>query len=480
MLPPTTSPRPMPFVGRQQNGGIVFASFFARAHADGPGALTVDLTGRGLERFVLEAPSILQGIEGMRWAWADPTLSILVEEEERSGTSPRVSSYKSVGEGWRLLQSNTGYFSAVKRDDSVLAIERTAYEVPNSSIYPKGSGYEENMWALKPARIAVLAGKASAPVIPAGLCPKSMSAAADGTLIVAVDKCDVATTENGVLRYPPKSTRAKVEWFVARAKGDPTDPDVVATFAAGENEIYVGVHDELHTWDGKEWKTSQPFRGDRIGWLSRAPSGQLWAVTRGKDVLKREGTTWTSIPLPKAPADRLDAKVYALPSFELSDFVSVAKPPDDQKLREEGEQALVPYSVDATAEEILVLAVAYHEAFLLSNKPRTPVARLPSIPVQRAQLAQTLKRQVSPAGNPCLKSVLVFPEGSTVIAVKDALGDAAPSDAGKTQVAVGEGTIEGQKHVLVYGEREDLTAAAKKLASLSPKRLCGPGVIEAP
>lgn len=473
--------RPMPLVQRLPGGGLVVASEYARARADGSGGLTVELLGRGFESDILYRPSVTQSYEGLRWVWSDASLSIVVAETETSRSGPRLVSYKLGAKGFQVLRPNLGYWSAAVRDESVFALERTAYEVPNSSMYRKGSGSEQNEWRLKRARIAVLSGKAVAPAIPAGLCPTAMGAAPDGTLVVTVDKCtDGAGAQGGVLRFAPSATQANVEWFAPRKKRD-GDPDEVATFAASANEIYVVDGDRLQTWNGKEWASTRPFPDESIGSISRAPNGELWAVIRDNArLVKRsaDGATWSPIPLPDAPADRLDERVYALPTFEVTDFLAVDEPPDGQEVRGPGARAVIAYSVDATAEEVLVLATAEHEAFVMSTKPRTPVARLPSIPVQRARLAQTLKREPASSQAACKKSFLMFPEATTVEMLRSALGDAGAADAGKSSASVGDAIVEGQTRLVLYGDQEGIAYAAKRLAPLGPKRICGPAVVE--
>ncbi len=464
---------PMALVRRLAGGGLVVASQFARAHADGPGPLSVELLGRGLENEVLYSAAIVQGGEGLRWVWTDASLSVVVAESD-GNSGPGLASYQLGATGFKQTRPSSGLSSAVLRDGSVLALERRAFEIPDSSIYPKGSEYAQNQWSLTPARIVVLSGKAIAPAIPAGACAKQMSAATDGTLVVLVDDCAVTAARNGVLRFAPSVAQAKVEWFAGR-DADGSVPDDVSASVATANEIYVSERDHLHTWNGKEWSDDAPFPRQSLVSLSRAPDGALWAVRRGaggkgSQLVKRSagGSTWSTFALPAAPADKLDEQAYAVPTFDHPDFFMVSALPEDQEIRAATPGELIAYSVDATADEVLVLATVEHEAFVLSTAPRAPVARLPSIPVQRARLAQSLPRELASA-KACKKSFLSFPEATTAEALRAAVGDAA---------TIGEATVEGEKRLVVYGERKTIDRAATRAAALAPRRLCGPAVVE--
>lgn len=80
-----------------------------------------------------------------------------------------------------------------------------------------------------------------------------------------------------------------------------------------------------------------------------------------------------------------------------------------------------------------------------------------------------------------MNSFLVFPAPATPDAVRAALGDAgapAAPDAGNGATKIGEGIVEGEKRFFVYGDHEGVLAAAKRLAALAPKRLCGPAVVD--
>jgi hypothetical protein len=189
----------------------------------------------------------------------------------------------------------------------------------------------------------------------------------------------------------------------------------------------------------------------------------------------RDGAAWSEVSLPDAPADRLDPELFAAPFGDRSDFVRVDEPPAEQDIRKPVTSALAPYLVDATEEEILVLATADHEAFVLSTLPRSPVARLPSIPVQRAQLARTVKRKLSTAAAPCRKGFFLLPDTEPVDPLRAALAG--------TSAHLGEGTFEGQRRLVVYGEPENLVGALTALAPVlasPPVRVCGPAIIERP
>ncbi len=471
----------MPLVQRLAGGGLVVAAEYARAVADGPGPLSVEIVRRGLEAHILNRPSFVQGSQSIRWVWSDPSTSIFVDEEEKERSGPRLASFKSGSHGFEAVRGSVGYWSAVARDGSVLALERTAYEVPNSSMYPKGSGYEQNAWGLKPARVAVLSGKGPAPILPPGVCPTSMSAAPDGTVVVAVEKCQGGESAPvvGVLRYAPAAAQAKVEWFAERTSRPANSGESEAIVsAASANEIYVAEGERLETWNGKEWTSTTPFPNDRFVSISRAPGGELWAVLSGHDdrtrVEKRsaDGVTWTSVALPTAPPDPLDPQPYTAPTWEVQAFVRVDVLPEEQALRGSVAAPLLARKVDAAGDEVLVLATAQGEAFVVSTRSRSPVARLPSLAVQRAQVLQTLKPRFATSPKDCHESFLIFPQGTTLAALRRGL-----PDAGSPQ-KVGEAIVEGQKRLVVYGDHEAPTAAAKRLATLAPKRVCGPPVVE--
>ena len=472
----------LPLVQRLPGGGLVVASEYARASADGPGSLSVELVSRGFETsFDLRSGGVTMDVQGRRWVWSDPTLSIVTDETETSRSGPRLTSYKLGPKGFEPHGDDVGFWSAVSRDGSVLALSRTAYEIPNSSAYPKGSEYEQNDWGLKPARVAVLAGRAKAPVLPPAVCPSVMSAAPDGSLVIAVEKCgDAAADEQraGVLRYAPGATQAKVEWFASRSTRG-KDPDEVIAFAASATELYVAVGDDLETWNGKEWASSTPFHGERFASLSRSPDGVLWAVLVGQAgsgrVMKRAADrTWSEIRLPLAPDDPLDDVFYAGPTLSESSahFVKVSAPPPEQAPRAPGAKAMNARFVDAAGEDVLVLASVEREGFVLSTRPRVPVARLPSFPVQRARILKSLPPRFATSASACYTSYLLFPEGTTIEALRAKLGDAGAS------LKVGESSIEGKTRLVVFGDRHETLEALKRFASLAPKRACGLAVVE--
>ena len=470
----------LPLLQRLPGGGLVVASEYARASADGPGPLSVELVSRGFERSSdLESGGVTMDVRGRRWVWSDRTSSIVTDETETSQTGPRLASYKLGPKGFEPHGNDVGFWSAVSRDGSVLALSRTAYEIPNSSAYPKGSEYEQNGWGLKPARVAVLAGKASPPILPPAVCPNAMSAAPDGSLVITVEKCGDANERRvGVLRYAPGATQAKVEWFAPRPTRAENREEVVA-FAASATELYVAVGDDLETWNGKEWASSTPFRNDRFGSLSRAPDGALWAVVidqaRSGRVMKRAADqTWSEVGLPVAPDDPLDDVFYSAPSITESSahFVKASAPPTDQALRAPGAKAMTARIVDAAGEDVLVLASVEREGFILSTKARSPVARLPSFAVQRARILKSLPLKFASSASACYTSYLLFPEGTTIEALRTKLVDAGAS------IKIGESSIEGKTRLVVFGDRDDTLAAVKRFASLAPKRVCGLAVVE--
>lgn len=470
----------LPLLQRLPGGGLVVASEYARASADGPGPLSIELVSRGFETSSdLQSGGVTMDVRGRRWVWSDPSLSIVTDETETSRTGPRLASYKLGPKGFEPHGSDVGFWSAVSRDGSVLALSRTAYEVPNSSMYPKGSEYEQNGWNLKPARVAVLAGKGPPPILPPAVCPNAMSAAPDGTLVITVEKCgDADERRVGVLRYPPGATQAKVEWFPSRSTRG-KNPDEVIAFAASASELYVAVGDDLETWNGKEWASATPFRNDRFGSLSRSPDGALWAVlidhaSSGRVMKRAADQTWREVRLPLAPDDPLDDVFYSGPSLQESSahFVKVSAPPADQALRAPGAKVMTARIVDATGEDVLVLASVEREGFILSTKPRVPVARLPSFPVQRARILKSLPPKFASSASACYTSYLLFPEGTTIEALRTKLDDAGAS------IKVGESLIEGQTRLVLFGDHADTAEAVKRFASFAPKRVCGLAVVE--
>src|SRR6185436_13617095 len=119
------------------------------------------------------------------------------------------------------------------------------------------------------------------------------------------------------------------------------------------------------------------------------------------------------------------------------------------------------------------------QAFVLSTRARSPVARLPSVSTQRARIMQTLKPEMlTPKKRYCGATYLMFAEGTTADALRAKLG-AAPADAGASAM-IGEAIVEGQTRLVVYGEEAEVVAAAKQLATFAPSRVCSPAVIERP
>jgi hypothetical protein len=470
----------MPLVQRLPDGGLVVASEYARAQATGPGPLAVELLGRGFEHDVAYRYGEIQGAQAIRWVWSDPSLTVVSSEEATMRSGPRVTSYKLGSKGFAWTGGSIGYWSAVARAGSVLALERTAYEIPNSGIYARPTSDDNpNTWGLRPARVAVLAGKGPGPVIPAGVCALAMSAAPDGTVVIAVNQCG-ADEKVGVLRYAPSSTASKVVWFPARAHPS-EEPEDVLVFAASENELYVADGARLQTWDGKAWASTTASSSESIVSLSRGIDGALWAVSKGGRLSKRAAgdTTWTEIALPPAADDALDEHPYAAPALQgQSHFIKDA-PTEWEILRAPTGSQLQAQLVDAAGDEILVLAGVEGQAFVLSTKARSPVARLPSVSTQRARIMQTLKPDmVTPKTKYCRATYLMFAEGTTADAIRAKLATA-PADAGASAM-IGEAIVEGQRRLVVYGEEAEVIAAAKHLATFAPTRACSPAVIEKP
>jgi hypothetical protein len=437
------------------------------------------MQGRGFERDVPFRYGEVQGRQAIRWVWSDPSLTIVSNEEATMRSGPRVASYKLGPKGFEARGGSIGYFSAVTRAGSVLALERTAYEIPNSGIYARGTKEDNpNTWGLRPARVAVLSGKAPAPVIPAGLCALAMSAAPDGTVAIAVNKCSDETV--GVLRYAPSSTEAKVSWFPARPNPG-QEPEDVVVFAASENEIHVADGTRHQTWDGKAWASMTSPSIDGTVSLSRGPDGTLWAVSKGGRLSKRAtgDTVWTELALPPAADDALEEHPYAAPVLQnQSHFVKDAAT-EWESLRAPKGSALLAHVVDAAGDEVLVLAGVDGQAFVLSTKARSPVARLPSISTQRARIMQTLKPEMMTAKTKhCRTTYLMFADGTTADALRAKLASA-PADAGDAPM-IGEAIVEGQRRLVVYGEEAEVVAAAAQLATFAPRRACSPAVIEKP
>jgi hypothetical protein len=502
-----------PLVHRLPGGGLVFAVEFARARADGPGApFTVELMSRGLEIEALYRSVITQSPAAFRWVWSDDAATVLVDERDYMRSGPQMETRKLGPKGFSTWKSGAGMWSAVARDGSVIALERVVREIPNSSLYPKGSEYYANQSEIRPAKVTVLAGKGPPPVIPSGVCPLTMSAGPDGTLVVAVEKCgDAEKRKLGALRYPPKATAAKVEWLGDYPREESGKDVLAAAAAAGPSAIWVAIGSELHTWDGKAWSATKPFGADAVRSLSPAPSGELWAVLGEGKLVKREraGAAWTEVALPRTPDDPLDPQAWAVPTYNRPAFVPVKRLVGNEVVRSEA-SGMDAQMVDAQGGDVVVLARAAGEAFLLSTAPRGAgaVARLPSHSVQRARIAAAIPREEAgargPGGKPrdCKEGFLVFPEGTSASAVKAVLAplrvDAgAPSssaarsaDAGPPPPAeeleeryvdpsprLADGLVEGRTRLIVWATDGLPDTAQKALAAFAPKRLCGPVVI---
>ena len=154
----------------------------------------------------------------------------------------------------------------------------------------------------------------------------------------------------------------------------------------------------------------------------RHPSlDSTWAVLSGHDDLTRvekrsaDGVTWTSVALPTAPPDPLDPQPYTAPTWEVQAFVRVDVLPEEQAPRGSVAVPLLARKVDAAGDEVLVLATAQGEAFVVSTRSRGPVARLPSLAVQRAQVLQTLKPRFATSPKDCRESFLIFPQGTSIV-----------------------------------------------------------------
>lgn len=462
----------LPLVQRIGDGGLAVASEYGRATNLGPGALTVDVASDD-DFDVYFRSGDVQGHQLIRWVWTDGKASIGSYENATMRNGPEIGSFTVGPKDAFKLRRNAGYWDAVVRDGSVLALERVTHDVP-------GPQQDSTASELSPARVVVLRGKAPAPVLPAGVCPKGMAAGPDGALVVVVDKCK-GGDELGLLRYPPQKTTATPEWVTIQA-GDPSDPPPVEIAVASANESYVGYADTLETWNGKVWTASTPFDGDRVISLSAGTDGALWAVARRSaagdggyvTVRKPGGARWDDVVLPPAPTTPLDDVAYRAPTTNEMTFRKAAPDPSADR------GAFTPRKVDAAGAELLVLATVDREAFVFSSVPRAPVARIPSIDTQRAQLAKGYKRKtttLAKAGKGCLESFLVFPSGTK----PEALGLGAPADGGPELVAA-EATVEGKPELVVYTMNRftnaDIDVAAKRFAALSPKRVCGPPVIE--
>lgn len=468
----------LPHVQRRPGGGVFVASEYARAWADDAASpLTVVVEGRGFERDAALRPGEIQGAQGLRWIWADANGAVVSSEEATMRSGPRVSTYKLGEAGYKLWKDDIGYWNAIAARGAVLALERVAWQVPNSSMYPKGSEYYQDNWQLKPARIAVLSGSTPAPVMPAAVCAHAMSAAADGTIAVVVDRCQVAGSDVGVVRFAPGSTSGKLEWPSGLHRTFKDEASAVTVAAAGAAAIVASDGDRLVAWDGKAW-TAVEAPGARILSLSFAEDGALWAVVDGKLMRRPSGAGWREVPLPAPPGDELEEHPYGAPEpsrpFFLRDGAN-----EFEVLRTSRTAPMKARTVDATSEPALVLAHVDREAFVLSTRPRPAAARLPSIPTQRAQIVQRARPALwTPRSRYCDPTFLIYPEGTTAEAVraKTALPAAGQGDDPKARI--GEAIVEGKKTLIVFGAEEPVVEASKKSAALAPKRACAAPVVE--
>ncbi len=459
-------------VQRTPDGGVVVAYEYARAIATGGGPLTVEPFTRGWEREIVGRPHMVQGLEGTRWVWSDATTQVVIYEEETARTGPRLTGFV-FGASGATSRPGVGYFSAVTREGSVLALERRAFEMPNTSMYPKGSGYEANTWSIKPARVAVLAGKGPAPIIPAGVCPSGMAAGADGTLVVLVEKCDDYTAESlGVLRYAPKATQAKVEWLVdEKRNAPPNDGEDVAAAVGNASDILVAEGTHLSAWNGKAWTTDTSLASfGAVHSLSRAPDGTTWAIAGSTLLRRRVDAAWTKVPLPVAPAAAAEPDpIYAVSTENYLWHWVKAPQADPKDQRAAPGTQLDPVMIDASGDEVLVLAHGGREAFVLSTKARSPVARISALPLQRARFAQSMKKR--PATASCHTPFFSLPATTTAAMAHERIG--ATKD-----VFVGRAVVEGESHVIVYGDDKALAAVQKAMTALGGTKLCGPAVID--
>lgn len=449
----------LPLVQRVGDGLAVFSEY-GRALAAGPGPLSVEVSSDD-ESSVYYRPGDFQGAQLIRWVWTDGKSTLGTNEEATMRSGPILSSFVLGPKNAFRMQRRVGYLDAVLRDGSVLALERGTHTVQGAYI---GSTAEE----LSAAHVAVLSGKGGAPALPADVCPDAMAAGADGALLIVVEKCADAT-QLGLLRYAPqKTSAAPIKWVTVPAVTG-TDRLPVALAVVSDHEMYVGHDTTLVTWDGKAWTDSKPFGSDNITSLSAGVDGALWAIAgEGVSMRKPGASKWDEVALPELPTDPLDDAPYTAPSTTESVFRKqpVASPGNPGKL--------APRFVDAAGAEILIAGTTNGELFVLSNKPRSPIARIPSIDAQRAQLAKAYAHKPA-TGKSCFGSFLLFPQGtkpeSLVIA----------ADAGES-LGKAEAIVEGKTELVVYSKRfatdDDVIAAAKQFKSLAPKRVCGAPVIE--
>lgn len=457
-----------PLLQRLPDGGVAFGAEHVIALAEGAGPLVVGPPGP--EREVQLRAPMVQTAEGLRWVWMSRELAIYSLEEATMRTGPRVSSFRRGPKGWEAVRGTTGWWSAVRRGDSVLALQRSTYEIPHSSIYVGDE--TTNQHTLTTPKIAVLAGKGPAPVLPKDVCATAMASGSDGTLVVTVDRCGSHPESNsvGVLRYGPGSTTAKVEWL-GTYKSIEDDrhammmvDEPVLPAVGGPSDIWVARATRLSHWDGTRWSTVDQ-EGEPFLSLSAAPDGALWAVRDDKLVKRAKGeTAFTEVPLPLTPADRLDPELWTL-AGQLSRHVHRGPTPsDDAFTRAPVAAPMQALFVDASEPEVLVLGGLQDEVFALSTTPRTPVARIPSMSEQRAIVARAAKHKVATTAKECTSgSFLTFPDETTADQVKTRLREA-------DGAIVGEAMVEGRKRLVLVAD--DILATEKKLAALKPTRLC--------
>lgn len=457
-----------PALQRLPGGGVAFGAEFVIATAGATGPFTVGAPAP--EQRVQSRAAMVQTAEALRWVWMGPEVAVYSLEEATMRTGPRIESYRRDEKGWQPVRGTTGYWSAVRRGDSVLALERSTYEIPHSSIYVGDE--TTNQHSLTTPKIAVLAGKGPAPALPKDTCATAMAAGPDGTLVVTVDRCkDDENVSLGVVRYAPGATTSKVEWLGKRKRQYDT-PEALVPAVGGANDIWIADGKNLVHWDGTRWDTVEGKY--QLQSLSVARDGTLWAVREDELIKRAKGAeSFTLVPLPLAPADRLDPENWSNVSQLSRDVHPAPVDPEHAFTREPKAEPMKPLLVDATEPEVLVLGGLVDEVFVLSTTPRTPVARIPTMNGQRAIVARTAKHKVATTAKECTySSFLAFPEETTADQVKAQLG----AEEGEKPV-VGEAMIDGKKR-LVVSVPGDTVVTAKKLVALKPTRLCGNVAIE--
>jgi len=475
---------PFPLVQRLPGGGLVVASEYARAQAEGSGPLRVDLLYEGLEEDVFGRHSHVNGGGAIRWVWAaGPDATFAMEESSISRVGESSVVYRLNKGRWQVLRRNASYQTVVLRGAAVLALERLV------KVLGKGSDATPQR---DRARISLLAGNGPVPTLPRGFCPTTMSAAPDGSLLVVGYGCTSAEVDDGAvraLRFAPNGAQAIAEPLPRNEAGDSgalDGPPVV--LAVSKDDLWVADASLLVHWDGKSWSSTRPFgEGHRIRSLSKSRDGALWAVVHegelggtlaGRVLTRASGSAeWKAVPLPAAPLDPLDPEGYTdlMYSFAYAredgtDPQVISNPLAATHLARE---LLLPLRVDADGDDVLVLAAADGEAFVLSTRERGEVARLPSQNLQRARSAGVARRRNAKSVEACgWYAILVFPEATS----EEALRRALPPLPDMTSAAAS--TVEGRTRLVVYGMSADVDAAMKKLAALKPRLVCGPAVIE--